>query len=857
MTKTPNPTKRSTSPRVAKAKMRGQMEKFVSYPTSKIIKKEILDDLSEQQRYITPDAKMKERRPKRDHVKKIHRNRPQGKRKDREMKQLENDEHIQSKGKDSSSENAYSVLCENDIEKLLKYKDEDLYELVQAWKKRKGQQLLPQIEKVAQGFLHIALEDAKHEAESEKRITELRHEFDKEASEYKKKIQNMRLNSKSTMEEIRSFSKKDLVNFIYYKSINTPQKIDPEKTMRLSEEEVCKLVSEYINPECVKDQGFSSSSETKLQATFKINETLQDDEIRNANLETLRNAYYEYSMQTGERVQKTVIEQWDKEFLCSICINKRDSMKLQKMITATTKNDRPTSVLRNPTKKKLAQSTIRNPNVTKGTCRYSLYFRIPENFKGTEGLREFLSLIFTEMILYGKDLCLLPWSTEAITDPINDVESLPTTITGLKKYFDGAKSPESSEHIYTKIRLGYSLQMQKVNFDADVQGWCKAQSIRMYQCSVQHPHVKSCAWLVYCPRTLNTQKWCQKVVQMYESTYGNKQKQPFQIGLTWRALNGQYDVPRNEKLRAMHVDAPIESASEVKNFLRIISQKKKWPLNVRFRVMDEYHRYMKDSTKQKYRYMVSKHKALMKQIGMCECNQIINLDRQIGTSNMTLREIVQNIRDNTDNFRIFASIDEKWNSDTMYVATYRPDKSTKAYDFMRSLSTYVKYLFPDASLKRIFTLEAIEKAKDETYNPTSQTFTTKEDIDLDLEIQADLDDDSFDFIKPEEGINPYEFDDTIKLVGGEPVWNFNGDEDTISTTQPQGMGNVSFNSTTCRYYDPGSCSSSIQSTTDTSLIPVKRTPLLQNHIAEEIKNLTATEVITHQVNATAEVADSK
>ena len=158
--------------------------------------------------------------------------------------------------------------------------------------------------------------------------------------------------------------------------------------------------------------------------------------------------------------------------------------------------------------------------------------------------------------------------------------------------------------------------------------------------------------------------------------------------------------------------------------------------------------------------------------------------------------------------------------------------------------------------KRIFTFEAIEKAKEETYNPNSQTFTTKEDIDLDLEIQADLDDDSFDFIKIEDDINPYEFDDSIKLVGGEPVWNFNGDADTVSTNQPQGMGNVSFNSTTCRYYDPGSCSSSVQSKTEDNSKKVKQTPLLQEKIAEEINNLTAAVSDAHNGKAT-EAADSE
>jgi len=225
-------------------------------------------------------------------------------------------------------------------------------------------------------------------------------------------------------------------------------------------------------------------------------------------------------------------------------------------------------------------------------------------------------------------------------------------------------------------------------------------------------------------------------------------------------------------------------------------------------MMDEFHQYTRPDMKHKYRYMVSKHRAMMQQIGICGCTQINNLDSKIGDSSTTVRDVVVNLRDNTDQFRIFATIDEKWNSDTMFSAVYRPDKASKAYDFMRSLATYVTYLFPQASLKRIFTPDAIEKAKSEKYDPETQTFTTQDDVDLYNEIQADLDDDSLEFLKIDDLEHPFEFDEPINLVGGKSVWDFTGDNETVST----GAGTrITFDKANLKYYDTKSCASSIAS----------------------------------------------
>ena len=202
---------------------------------------------------------------------------------------------------------------------------------------------------------------------------------------------------------------------------------------------------------------------------------------------------------------------------------------------------------------------------------------------------------------------------------------------------------------------------------------------------------------------------------------------------------------------------------------------------------------------------------MMKQLAVCECTQILDIDRKLGTSTMSVRDIAMNLRNDTDNFRIFASIDEKWNSDSIFCATYRPDKVTKTYDFIKSLSTYVKYLLHGANLKRIFTFDAIEKAKSETFHPDSQTFTTRDDEELDEEIQADIDDGSIGFLELEEVIqDPFEFDVTADLVGGNIVWNFQGDDETISTTVGS-TGGISFKSDHMRYYDAKSCALSVAS----------------------------------------------
>lgn len=154
---------------------------------------------------------------------------------------------------------------------------------------------------------------------------------------------------------------------------------------------------------------------------------------------------------------------------------------------------------------------------------------------------------------------------------------------------------------------------------------------------------------------------------------------------------------------------------------------------------------MTDVNKRKYRYMKDHHKYFLDQISLCSTSQPLEIDRKILGTKATIRPELLEIRDKKDNHRVFNSIDVRWNSSTIYNITYRPDKKNLAYSFCNSLSTYIHHKYPEADLSKIFSLEAIDRAHEESYDPTNQTFITQEDLAMQMKINNDKDDDSLEW----------------------------------------------------------------------------------------------------------------
>ena len=455
--------------------------------------------------------------------------------------------------------------------------------------------------------------------------------------------------------------------------------------------------------------------------------------------------------------------------------------------------------------------------------RYSLNFTLEEEHKGTTGLRDYFAMIMKEMQTYCKEACFLPWHTDDYSEAIRTPEKLPKTITMIKKYFNNARPSSNGGQGYTKVRIGLPVNQDRPTFDTDFQEWAKGKNIKFYETTVQTANSKSCGWLVYAPRSLNRQKWCQAVMRMYQQSY----KTPgatINIGLSWRALNGQRELSPKDKTYAMHIESPAEQNLQVKRFLRIISRKKIWPLGVKFRLMSDFHIHMKDSNKERHRYMVNKHKAFQTQMKEASCYQFVSIDKKIRGTNTTTRELITSLRDSIDGRRIFGSVDEHWRNSLEYTVTYRPDKEAKAYAFLKSFSTYAMHKFPQASLGGTFSVEAIAKSHNETFNPNTQEFVTEDDEALCLDVNSDMDDDSLDFLEIDEAtMNAVRLEiaaDHPVLVGGESTMDLQGDEETASTASNLTPNSVCFQGISCYDYDENSAAnmSSVTSQTVNSTI---------------------------------------
>jgi len=590
-----------------------------------------------------------------------------------------------------------------------------------------------------------------------------------------------------------------------------------------------------------------SNQQTKVEILSDIPDidaNLDDETINNFEADTLAKIYFKHIKKEGN-VSNTISSfmLWSPEAL-------RRSIKK--------KRDMPKSVLRSPQNKRnlqhpahKIQSTLNSKLMN--SWRYQMSYNLPAEFKGTEGLRQYLGNILMEMKTYCPQVAILPWNTDDFLNKVTTAEEIPKSITQLKNYFQNARSMHSGGWGFTKVRIGLPSAHDRSTFETDIQEWAKGQNIRLYEATVQHHNTKPCGWLAYAPKSLNRKKWSNAVMRMYAQSFSTPGA-VITLGLSWRALNGQKDVDQKQKVYAMHIEAPADMCTTVKRYLRILSRKKVWPLGVKFRLMMDFNQYMKENNKDKHRYMVNKHQAFLQQILEGTCHQIISLDKKIPHTRVTVREIVTQIRDKVDGRRIFGSIDEHWRNSLEHTATLRPDKRQKAHCFLKSLSTYVLFLHPTAELKGIFTMEAIDKAQRESYDYNTQEFQTEEDAEFLKVVQEDMDDDSLDFLEfDEDALQSIRLDLETSLpsvIGGDKTMDFQGDDDTITTASVGTTGSrVSFTKTTCFPEDDSKTTGSIE---EKDLQPNKQVNELEASLKKSMKMLDDVKAAHNEVGAAKE-----
>ena len=189
-------------------------------------------------------------------------------------------------------------------------------------------------------------------------------------------------------------------------------------------------------------------------------------------------------------------------------------------------------------------------------------------------------------------------------------------------------------------------------------------------------------------------------------------------------------MDRNKKVFAYHFDSPAPHRTMIKFFLCPLAKNGVFALGTKYGIMDEFNMYMKRKNLIRYRYVINKHYSFLDQLGVCKTSQILDLDRKLDNGKTTLRKIIMSITDKNDNKIFFHLIDPSCKNNLDYFIMFRPDKQDLAIKFRDSLSTYASYLYPDEDLFRVFTYNALVTAKEEAYDPVTQSFEKKTILNL-------------------------------------------------------------------------------------------------------------------------------
>ena len=131
-------------------------------------------------------------------------------------------------------------------------------------------------------------------------------------------------------------------------------------------------------------------------------------------------------------------------------------------------------------------------------------FPITADQRGTKGLRDALILIFGMMKELCPDVMILPWKEDTKKDALKTPDSIPSTITLLQKYFDGARALMPGGCVYMKVNIGFSVTADRETFQKDFEQWC-----RDGEC-----------WLAYLTNYTNCELLSRKLTEAFRSSTG-------------------------------------------------------------------------------------------------------------------------------------------------------------------------------------------------------------------------------------------------------------------------------------------------------------------------------------------------
>ena len=337
------------------------------------------------------------------------------------------------------------------------------------------------------------------------------------------------------------------------------------------------------------------------------------------------------------------------------------------------------------------------------------------------GMMKILKEYLTEMRKEDPNIQIYPWKeghdmTKSRIKSENELNDIAEMQAAYGKGFFVYKG-EGTMRLYPKIRIGHDCSIEDLR--EETREWARANECNIFRDRLQFEKTTQVGWFCYSTRNFDTEA----LSEVISKTMG------FKVDLQWRmvATGKKGKINEEQKTYALHVEVEDKGGQKyvymnklLKMFGRtsgeLVSHS---PNGVRMRFVKLQRDAISIKEREKLNRLRIRQKKFVSVIVTAESEDIENLDYCLDEDDITLREMIMEIRsEKYKDTQLFFSVDADWRG-RGHVFSFSPKMEEEASIMIRTLLPYLKHKYPDQNVEEYFSEEAISRCNGLTVDPVS------------------------------------------------------------------------------------------------------------------------------------------
>jgi hypothetical protein len=255
--------------------------------------------------------------------------------------------------------------------------------------------------------------------------------------------------------------------------------------------------------------------------------------------------------------------------------------------------------------------------------------------------------------------------------------------------------------------------------------WFQQERHGLYERALQATETVTIGWLLYSTREMD-------LVSLKAAIEAVDPQ--LEVGLRWRliSLGKQGAIPADQQVRAIHIEVDKSKLYILKPILFGIYDHRSsgpFPNDVKMRIVPDLTLQMSPLSRAKADRLRNRQANFTKYSVKATTWEIATLDFVDASLGASLRQMIMSIVSTTrEGIFLFHSIDPHWQGNG-YIVTFLPDLEEEARMILAGLIPFLVFRFPDHSdgIKAMFTPEAVQRAAEAHWDPTTGSVITAED----------------------------------------------------------------------------------------------------------------------------------